>query len=227
MKFLPLFIIVNIFTLLTVFGQKTPNPTIQRFYPYKNEIGINFTNVLGNVLSLNPNNANSPYGFTYRRHGKKMTFRSAFNINISSSEDSDFLSGSFINKTISDQITQARVGLEKHIVLSPKFLFSYGIDFLASYIVNNSSVSSFDSFGGSTTFTNDKNTVGFGIGPMLRLEYKISDRIFISSETSLYGFYSNTTDLLRISGQADEKTTSNKSSFISELPQSLFFNISF
>jgi len=59
------------------------------------------------------------------------------------------------------------------------------------------------------------------------LEYKISDRIYLSSESSMYGFLSQTKSSLTINGVKDEDTKSSKSSLILVLPQSLFFNISF
>ncbi|MBK9733579.1 MAG: hypothetical protein IPO92_00895 [Saprospiraceae bacterium] len=53
----------------------------------------------------------------------------------------------------------------------------------------NAEYSNVENFNGSgITFTSDQKTFGGGLGPMLRLEYKISDRIFISSECSFYGF---------------------------------------
>nr|HMU02100.1 hypothetical protein [Saprospiraceae bacterium] len=61
----------------------------------------------------------------------------------------------------------------------------------------------------------------------LRLEFKISDRLFISSECSLYGFYSSTTENLEFGNQPSEQTKSSDSNIELLLPQSLFFNISF
>lgn len=218
---------VSIFLLCVSFlvrGQKAIFP-MNDFYPYKNEIGINFTNVLGNVLSLNPENASSPYGLTYRRHMGKISFRSAVNINITNTSENDFSNGLFINRTLNIIKSDFRVGLEKHLVLHKKVLFSYGIDILGSIGNEKSEIQDFN-LGGST-FVSNENTYGGGLGPVLRLEYKISDRIFISSESSLYGFFSKTNANLTINGVQDEETKSSDSSLILVLPQSLFFNISF
>lgn len=97
---------------------------------YKNELGINFTNVLGNVLSLNPNNASSPYGLTYRRHYAKWSLRSALNINLDNLNEDDFENGNFINRKLNTIGGDTRIGVEKHLVLSKKMMFSYGIDAL-------------------------------------------------------------------------------------------------
>ena len=208
-----------------VFSQKETT-SIQSFYPYKNEIGINFTNVLGNVLSLNPNNANSPYGLTYRRHMGNKSFRSAINLLINNDKNSDFENGFFVTRITNQMTSQFRIGLERHIVLNKRVLFSYGFDVLGKVMTDNSSVEDNNGFG-SVTFSREATTFGGGAGPMLRLEYKISDRLFISSETSLYGFYSSTTDNLSFGNQVSEQTKSSDSSLELLLPQSLFFNISF
>lgn len=212
-------------TSTIVFSQKETT-SMHSFYPYKNEIGINFTNVLGNVLSLNPNNANSPYGLTYRRHLGNKSFRSAFSLLVNNEKNSDFENGFFITRTINQTTSQFRIGLEKHIVLNKRVLFSYGFDLLGKVMTDNSSIEDFGNFG-SVTFTSKETTIGGGAGPMLRLEFKISDRLFISSESSLYGFYSSTTEKLEFGGQPSEQTKSSDSSLELILPQSLFFNISF
>ncbi len=218
------FIILFLTFSSTAIGQSS-KLSIQDFYSYKNEIGINFTNVLGNVLSLNPENASSPYGLTYRRHLGKISFRSAVNINITNTSEDDFSNGLFINRTLNIIKSDFRVGLEKHLVLHKKVLFSYGIDILGSIGNEKSEIQDFNL--GGTTFVSNENTYGGGLGPVLRLEYKISDRIFISSESSLYGFVSKTKASLTINGVQDEDIKSSDFSLILVLPQSLFFNISF
>ncbi|MBC7885307.1 MAG: hypothetical protein H7X99_07520, partial [Saprospiraceae bacterium] len=196
--------------IMTSYGQSS-KVTISEFYPYKNEIGINFTNVLGNVLSLNPNNASSPYGISYRRHNGSSSFRSAFHINVTNKEENDFTNGNFVIRTLSEKMTEFRIGFEKHLVLSNRMLFSYGFDVLGLIKFENSEIDDFN-FPGGITFTSDEKTFGGGLGPVLRLEFKISDRIFISSECSLYGFYSKTEERLVIGGQPNESSESSDSS---------------
>jgi hypothetical protein len=70
-------------------------------------------------------------------------------------------------------------------------------------------------------------TYAIGLGPMLRLEYKISDRLFFSTESSLYGNYSVSTSKLTINGNTEEEPKKTNSQLKLVLPQSLFFNISF
>ncbi|MFZ1750743.1 MAG: hypothetical protein WAU01_11150 [Saprospiraceae bacterium] len=200
--------------------------TLSEYYPFKNEIGINFTNVLGNVLSLNPNNANSPYGLTYRRHLGKFSLRTAINVEYSQKRESDFIDNTFIDRNLLLTQVDFRVGLEKHLLLSKHFLFSYGIDLLGTLGKEKSDITNFKDTT-FTSFTSNSQTYGGGLGPVLRLEYKISDRIFISTESTLYGFYSRTTENIVLNSISSDEPTKSNASFELILPQSLFFNISF
>jgi hypothetical protein len=207
---------------LPLFGQ---NKDIKLFYPYKNEIGINVTNVLGNVLSLNPNNASSPYGITYRRHLGSSSFRSGFNINIINTEEDDFSNGNFITRNLNLMSVDTRFGWEKHMLLSKKFMFSYGIDLLLGYEKENSEILDFNL--GNTSFISDLNTLGVGVGPVLRFEFKISDRLFLSTESSFYGYHEMTKETLTIGNNTSDEPDKSRTNLKLELPQSLFFNISF
>jgi len=204
-------------------GQETTSN--KDFYVFKNEIGINVTNVLGNLLSLNPNNASSPYGMTYRKHLNNWTFRSAFNIALNNTSSNDFSSGSVFTRKLNSLATDVRIGAEKHLILNKKFMFSYGVDLLLGYASENSEIIDFN-FGG-TTFENRQKTIGAGVGPILRFEYKLSDRIFFSTECSLYGYYSKTSDALYINGFLTEDPENTNLNLKLTLPQSLFINIAF
>ncbi|MBK9566323.1 MAG: hypothetical protein IPO37_14495 [Saprospiraceae bacterium] len=71
------------------------------------------------------------------------------------------------------------------------------------------------------------NTYTIGFGPVLRLEFKISDRLHLSTESTLYGLYGKTSETLSINGILSDEPKKQVSSLRLELPQSLFFNISF
>ena len=225
MKYLLNILLVMLICPSIMYGQSKRKEKVS-FYNFKNEIGINFTNVLGNVLSLNPNNANSPYGLSYRRHFSNYSFRSALNLKYNKSSNDDFENGDFVNRVLDEKLTEFRVGLERHIILDTRVLFSFGIDILGLINIENSEINKLQGTG-SLQFISKENNIGAGIGPFLRLEYKISDRIFISSESSLYGFYSKKKTKFQIAGMAQEESESTNSSLILQLPQSIFFNISF
>ncbi|MFZ1523927.1 MAG: hypothetical protein WAT22_03860 [Saprospiraceae bacterium] len=221
MRILHFFIFLTLAT--AVVAQKKSNT----FYNFKNQLGINFTNVLGNVLSLNPNNASSPYGLSYRRHYATSSFRSAINGAIKSTNTTEFNSNDFLNKTLKTTEVNFRAGLEKHLPLYSKMMMTYGADILLGYNKEHSNVSTFFSQGQSRNFVSDMNTYTIGFGPVLRLEFKISDRLHLSTESTLYGLYGKTSETLSINGILSDEPKKQVSSLRLELPQSLFFNISF
>lgn len=201
-----------------------------RFFNHKNELGINFTNVLGNVLSLNPNNANSPYGITYRRHGKKVSFRSSIQFDLVSDEDFLFNSSIFQETKLREKLLDTRIGLEWHLPLTKNFLFSYGVDALFGIRDKYSNILSaeFNNNGVvNESFAEISETqYSYGGGPMIRMLYKLSDRVSLSTESSLYFIHANVENTFSINNVKDgnEKSIYN---FKLSLPQSLFINIAF
>ena len=225
MKFYSLLVIFVCFATFALAQKKSQD--VPAFYTYTHELGINVTNVLGNVLSLNPNNASSPYGLTYRRHWKKISFRSGINFKFFSDENSDFVGGNFQLKKLKNTNLDLRIGLEKHFPLSSKVLLSYGADILGGYETEFSSVEEFTVNGTNQFFSSDERTLGMGAGPMLRLEYKITPHLFISTEASFYGYIRRTNEQLSINGIISEEPLKTDYTIELQLPQSLFVNIAF
>lgn len=218
---------IIMFVLNTVRAQNSSstdgNLSVSDFYKFRNEIGINVTNILGNVLSLNPNNTTSPYGITYRRHYDKTSLRTGLSINYNNLSQNDF-SGTFFTRKFGLVTSDMRVGFEKHLVLSRKMMFSYGIDALFGYSAEHSEIVNFNS---ATEFISDQTTLGLGGGPVMRIEFKLSDRLFFSTECSLYAFYNSTSETLTENGVISEEPQKTSTNLSLTLPQTLYFNISF
>lgn len=146
------------------------------FYGKKHEIGVNVTGLISNVLSLNQNqNELTPYVVAYRLHQKKFSIRFDLNSVYQSNNIFD-INGTFREGSTSN--TQLRAGYEKIIVLNKKFAFGYGLDLLGSYGNSDSFVSG---------FFIDRTIVSFGGGPAIRMNFKLSERIVLSTESTLYG----------------------------------------
>jgi hypothetical protein len=198
---------------IELYGQSESKPQI------KDDISINITSILGNLLSLNDNSSGSPYGLSYRHFYKTTALRVSVNGSYNKSTDRD----EFFNEIDSKLLDlNVRLGYEYITELSAKTSFMYGLDLVSSY---NSEVSQIFSFNSGFLFEQKDTELLYGLGPAIRFQYKINDRVALMTESSLYFMLGN------------NKTTSNDPSIpesetdISavelKMPQSLFLTISF
>lgn len=194
------------------------------FHKYTHEIGLNVSNVLGNIFSLNPDSDPYPYLLTYRKHiNKNYTFRSGINLNIDQNTNTEFDNNNFLERQLQLIQSDVRLGFEKKMTLSTRFLCSYGIDFLGRYRQEKSQVRDFN----FNSFNSFEQTLGGGLGPVLRFEFKISERMFLSIESSFYGLYSRTKETIDINGVQGDEPTITEFNLELVLPRSLFFNVAF
>jgi hypothetical protein len=189
------------------------------FYSHKREVGTNITNLLGNMLSLTPVTNSQPFALQFAYHGKKNSIRLGLNGNSIKNTVLDVSSNPSFIKTLEEQILSARLCLEKHLPLSNKFQLNYGMDILAG---NQRTTSATDNF-----FLRKLTSNTFGAGPALRFSFKLSNRIHLQTETTLYGRYLNNTDYVDISGQTPKSLKSSDWDIKLQLPAQLFINIEF
>lgn len=184
----------------------------REFYGKGYEIGVNGTTLLSNLLSLNQDtDTKTPYAIYVRKHNAHSTWRLDFNTSYSTSNDVD-INGIF--RELADSKTDIRLGVEKMVKLSEKFSFGYGLDLLGNYQTNNSLVSG---------FFIDQTTVGGGLGPVIRVNFKLSKRIILSTESSLYGTMSRVTKSGNVGVPLGDPVTNYK--VLLTQPQSLFIGI--
>lgn len=209
----------------TIFCQRKKNENkTEPFHKYTHEIGLNVTNVLGNIFSLNPDSDPYPYLLTYRKHlSSNSAFRSGFNFNVSQDSNTEFDNNVFLERNLQLLNADVRLGYEKKLPLNQRFLFSYGVDILGRYVQEKSTVRDFN----FNTFSSFEQTWGAGLGPVMRFEFKISDRMFLSIESSFYGFYTRNTETLNINGSVDDDPVNTQFNLELILPRSLFFNVAF
>lgn len=213
------------------YGQKYDREdALSSYFTHRNELGVNITNVLGNVLSLNPNNINSPYGIIFRRHLGSTSLRLGLDVGIASTEDFTFGNNVQTRKKINEKTINSRIGYEWHLPINKKFMFSYGLDIIANRFSDDSDLteSSFNSGGTvSKSFKSEERTFGYGGGPVLRFDFRFNERLSLSTESTLYYIRSTSTDKLFDRGQLllNDKSNTNNLSLV--LPQSLFVNLAF
>jgi hypothetical protein len=203
---------------------------IKSYFTNPNELGVNITNVLGNVLSLNPNNINSPYGLIYRRHIGTSSLRLGLDVGLSTIEDFSFSNNIQSQKKTTERAINSRIGYEWHLPINRRFMFSYGLDVVFNRFSDDSEISEFTfNSGGSFTkfFKSEETTLGFGGGPVLRFDYRFNDRLSLSTESTFYYIRNRSTDRLYDGNLLLIDDKFNTSNLNLVLPQSLFVNLVF
>ena len=176
----------------------------QSSHRYKNDLGFNVTSLLSEVIGIG-NQGDSPvFNISYRRKGTKSAIRISAHLGFN--KDNSINEIDFSELTLNESDYRLRIGYEKILDLSNKFKMLYGIDGLALF---------------------SSSEIKFGGGPALRLEYKISDRISLMTESTLYFLTGWSEDVLQLGGQqlANERNTTFNLS--TQIPSVLFLNVHF
>jgi len=200
-----------------LFGQEKSDSEITH------QIGINVTSFIENFFVLSGNNANpGPYSITYKRikDGKALRLGFAGRLNIADSSQP----GQAVRRNINN-LFQLRFGREWRKNISKRWLCFYGGDIIGNLSSRTSSIN--DGLGNNTT---SNTSFGGGLGAIAGIQFKISDRIFLTTEAGfLYNYsfqkFSQTFDAfpeLNI-----DPTTTNFNSLDFELPSAIFFVVSF
>lgn len=187
-------------------------------YKYKREVSIDATAVLGNLLSLNSERAQSPYGFGYRRHFKNYSIRISGNTLFVTDETFEFNGIEFVERNTVEQEHNIRFAFEKGIDVAKNFRLLYSFDIMGGYKLTDS----------STNFFNRKDQdFTIGLGPAIRLEYKISDRFLLTTESTLYGKYILNYDQFQLGSDPTQSSNGSNYSVLLALPTALTFSVGF
>jgi hypothetical protein len=193
--------------------ESKPKPTWQ--------FGLNTTQLLKQFL--NPNSSSTePYTLVGRRIQGNKAFRFGFGIFWDSRKEQveKFLD----SKTFNNQSLSMRLGYEWRRELHPRWNAYYGIDVVGIY-KNDENVS--DS--GFDKVTIQNQNIDTGLAGVLGMEYKLNERVSLSTEGSLGMFYSTGKDGTKFSAATQTDSFKSKSGFktITQLPISLFLNVKF
>ncbi len=211
------------FIFVSIFIIKLTGQDANQFYKYKRALGINVTNILGNIFSLNPSNTTSPYSISFRKMGTKGGLRTGLDFLYKTSEESSF---NILSSTNTQRQMLASIGYEWYLPIQKRFLFAYGFDVIGT-IKNDKLINNTINNNNIITFTSNFRGFSLGTGPVLRFEFKVSDRMYLSTESSLYVTYSQSSrkfdDGLFASTDFKSKTVNAELA----LPQTLFIQIAF
>jgi hypothetical protein len=197
------------------------------YYGFKNDIGINVTNVLASVFSLNGEKDPNPFSLIYRRHYSSTSLRIGTNFTYKKTSQQEFTSGAFLSRDLDESNGSLRVGLEKHLPLSNKFMFSYGFDLLGNLTYEKSEVTENTINGVTNFFSATQNAYSTGAGPIIRFDFKLSDRMILSTESAIYATRQWMTSSVSINGVRSDDPTRAGFDLVLSLPQSLYFNVLF
>ena len=145
-------------------------------------LGVQANELLRQVLSIGSSSLpTNPYFFNY-------TYTAAsgdgFSSSIAYSREEFDNSDNFTSlETESDRFA-IRLGYEKKKVLSKRFIYSLGVDFLIESQKNVTTSEDNFSNGQAVIITNKRS--GWGLGPRFNFYYRLSDRILIGTEANYY-----------------------------------------
>jgi hypothetical protein len=191
------------------------------FFEKRNEIGVNTTRLLSNVLALVDKDPSAPYSLYYAKHLNKMTYRLAGGIvtNNSIVFDNTSLIGQSLRKEILDNFLDARFSIERRYTVAPKVALSAGLDLVGAMYNSTTQTENF--------FFRKLNRNTIGVGPALRVSYKISKRIILTTETNLLAQYGFINEEVKVGSDPTIFNKSNPSSIVLSSPTTLFVGFNF
>jgi len=191
------------------------------------EIGINATAFVKEFLSLNASDVDEgPYMITYKKFKNGRALRLGLGGQFSQiNEDID--GGG--NLTTKDNRASLRIGYEWNQAISKRWSFYYGADVITDFTQSTSQTTSFLPTGQIESVILEKQSLTTGGGPILGIQFFITDKISLMTEGSLYYNYTYNTDkqTFDVETQFNKSEDSSSSLFEFGLPTALFFVIRF
>lgn len=210
-RYIPIFTILYCILIKPIIGQ---NENTLKYFEKKNDISVNVTSLLENVLSLGSNEETSLYDIVYRRKFKSSAFRIGTSFNIGNTTT---LTPGFEN-ILKDQVIDLKLGWEKHNPLLKNLLVHYGMDLILGSAYSESQV--------NFNFKNTVNSKTIGGGPVIRFEYKVLPTISIYTEGAIYFRYITSKSVFEDANNIIEDKS--KSSYLKSLiPHVLYLAIHF
>ncbi len=198
------------------------------------EVGVNATFFVKEFLSLNEDDPDfEPYSLYYKllNNNAEMAFRFGLGLSIDNSTEKQN-SGNQNEPERKDKASSfnLRLGAEKQFPIGKKWLAYLGGDFV--YQQQSSERNIVDPFFSSTTTEFDQSLLGGG--PVIGVQFKINERIRLSTETSLYYLSGTETSTIRfeedfptIEPIEDIETETDMENLLINLPSSVYFSIVF
>ena len=170
------FLIVPLFCCQTLWSQADSSE-------HKWEIGLNVSYVLANVFNVGIDRALlDDYSLVIKRRAGKRSF---WRLHVGGEASSDEVAFSALS--VSSYQLHGKLGFEFRKSIAARFDLLYGIDLVARTTSEKS-----EFFGALTTRT-DENALSLGVSGFLGFGYEVTDRIFLTTETALFGMVEQVT----------------------------------
>jgi len=195
--------------------------------PKNNELGINATSFIKEFFSLNSADVDEgPYMITYKKHKGNNAFRLGLGGQFSQLNEDIDGGGKLTTK---DNFVALRVGYEWTKSVAKRWNIYYGLDVITDFSQSASQTTSFLSQGQIEDTELKTQSISFGGGPVLGIQFFISKNISLVTEGSLYYKYTsvNEKQIFQIQSQFNKDDKSSNQNFDFGLPTALFFVIRF
>lgn len=211
------FLFLFLLSPLLLFSQEEATEEIYEKTPSQTELGINVTNTLAGFFNSGGSDFPiDPYLFSLKFAKPNSAFR--IGLNFSFNDRSEFLSTG--NRDGFETTAATRIGYEWRRHIDKRFTLYYGFDGVANF---ESEVLKFDSFG-FDDIASTEQTIGFGGGPIFGVQFWISKKVALSTETSFYGIVQRHKKTQEV-GNNIEPIVDQSTDFVVEpmIPNSLYF----
>lgn len=180
-------------------------------------IGLNITQTLGNFFGTSgANTVADPFLLGLRVGNDQHRARLGLNFRLKNQEGFDPSLGF---RTVTERKVDLRVGYERNYTLSNRFDMYWGLD----AVLRHQTELIETSFGGGNANLELKST-GIGGGPVMGVMFRVHPRIRLSTETTLYGIYTDGEKVVNAPPDVS-KTPFREFDLRPILPTSLFINI--
>jgi len=224
-----LFSFISVYTLAQDIKSDTLHPRLAYHY-----IGIQSNQLFRQILNLSNTNSaiDNPYLLVYAVNSVKNGCGLNASVGLTSTELTTGDASAKRKSNIND--LYLRIGFEKKSMIGKRWLVSWGIDLLFEQQDDKTTNTTTPGPGSSTKITTDTSNKAQGLGPRFTLNYKISDKIFIGTETSYYYKSGKNTSTVNFSSTFNGQTTNDKTdssekskSFQLAVPVALFLIVKF
>ena len=181
--------------------------------------GLNITQTLGNFFGTSgANTVADPFLLGLRVGNDQHRLRLGLNFRVRDTESFD-LSG--FSRTVNERRLDLRAGYERNYTLSDRFDLYWGLD-----AVLRRQVEEVETFVGGGFANLKLHSTGIGGGPVLGVMFRVSPRVRLSTESTLYAMYTEGENIVNAPPDVSKKPF-KEFDFRPILPTSLFINFFF